>query len=51
MSACLCLTISQAAAAKLHADPSDCLILEDAPNGVEAAKAAGTICMCLQCII
>jgi HAD superfamily hydrolase (TIGR01509 family) len=29
------------AAKKLGVDPSGCLVLEDAPNGIEAAKAAG----------
>jgi len=34
------------AAEKLQADPSDCIVLEDAPKGVEAAQNAG-----MQCIV
>ncbi|HEX7041794.1 MAG TPA: HAD-IA family hydrolase, partial [Patescibacteria group bacterium] len=30
------------AAKMLHIDPKDCLVFEDAPNGVVAGKAAGT---------
>ena len=30
-----------AAAKRLGADPSDCLVVEDAINGIEAARAAG----------
>jgi sugar-phosphatase len=30
-----------AAAATLGADPADCLVIEDAPAGIEAARAAG----------
>jgi mannitol-1-/sugar-/sorbitol-6-phosphatase len=30
-----------AAAAELGADPADCLVIEDAPAGIEAARAAG----------
>jgi len=29
------------AAKKLHLDPHDCLVLEDSPNGLRAARAAG----------
>ena len=29
------------AAKRLSADPANCLVLEDAPNGAEAAAAAG----------
>jgi HAD superfamily hydrolase (TIGR01509 family) len=34
-----------AAAAKLKCDPSDCAVIEDAVNGVAAAKAAGMRCI------
>lgn len=30
-----------AAAAQLHADPAHCVVMEDSPNGLMAAKAAG----------
>ena len=30
-----------AAAAALGADPADCLVIEDAPAGIAAARAAG----------
>jgi len=33
------------AAKKIAADPSDCLVIEDAPNGIKAAKAAGMSCI------
>jgi len=33
------------AAEKLGARPSDCIVIEDATNGVQAAKAAGMICI------
>ena len=33
------------AAERLGLLPAQCLVLEDAPNGVAAAKAAGTICV------
>ena len=35
------------AAAKLALDPAECLVVEDAVNGVEAAKAAGMRCLAL----
>lgn len=30
-----------AAAAAIHAEPAHCVVLEDSPNGLQAAKAAG----------
>jgi HAD superfamily hydrolase (TIGR01509 family) len=33
------------AAARLDASPAACLALEDAPNGIAAAKAAGMVCI------
>ena len=33
------------AAGRLELDPVCCLVVEDAPNGIEAAKAAGCKCM------
>lgn len=33
-----------AAAEKLGADPNDCLVIEDALNGIQAAKSAGMHC-------
>lgn len=33
--------IFRAAAAAIHADPAHCVVLEDSPNGLQAAKAAG----------
>jgi beta-phosphoglucomutase len=35
------------ACARLHLDPGACLVIEDAVNGVRAAKAAGTRCLAL----
>ena len=35
------------AARKLGLDPRDCLVVEDAVNGVQAAKAAGARCLAL----
>ncbi|MBN1414098.1 MAG: HAD family phosphatase [Bacteroidales bacterium] len=32
-------------AAKLHLQPEECLVVEDAVNGIEAAKAAGAKCL------
>ena len=33
------------AAAKLHLEPAECVVVEDAVNGVQAAKAAGMRCV------
>ena len=33
------------AAAGIGIDPADCVVIEDAPNGIQAAKAAGTRCI------
>jgi len=35
------------AAEKLLSDPKDCLVIEDAPSGVKAAKAAGCKCLAI----
>jgi len=37
--------IFQLAAQKLGLEPSRCMVVEDAPNGVRAAKAAGCLCL------
>lgn len=34
-----------AAAQKLHLSPRQCLVIEDAPNGIQAAKTAGMYCI------
>ena len=39
--------IFQKAAAKLKLSPADCLVIEDAPSGVKAAKNAGCKCLAL----
>jgi cytidine deaminase len=36
------------AAEKLGLQPNECLVIEDAPNGVKAAKAAGCKCLALR---
>ncbi len=33
------------AAKRMAIDPSDCVVIEDAPNGIQAAKAAGSRCI------
>jgi beta-phosphoglucomutase-like phosphatase (HAD superfamily) len=35
---------------KLHIDPADCIVFEDAPKGVESALNAGMKCMVLTII-
>lgn len=35
------------AAKKLGAEPSECLVIEDSPNGIEAARRAGMRCVAL----
>jgi beta-phosphoglucomutase-like phosphatase (HAD superfamily) len=35
------------AASRLDAKPENCLVIEDAPHGVEAAKRAGMKCIAL----
>jgi len=35
------------AAEKIGLDPKDCLVIEDAPSGVKAAKAAGAKCLAI----
>lgn len=36
------------AAKKINVDPSNCIVIEDATNGVKAAKAAGMNCIALK---
>jgi len=33
------------AAERMRIEPAECVVIEDAPNGVEAAKAAGAKCI------
>ena len=33
------------AAEKVHMEPSHCIVIEDAPSGIEAAKRAGMKCI------
>ncbi|MEN6385555.1 MAG: HAD-IA family hydrolase [Phycisphaerales bacterium] len=35
------------AAKKINLDPKDCLVIEDAPNGIKAGKAAGCKCLAI----
>ncbi|MDD5147653.1 MAG: HAD family phosphatase [Candidatus Daviesbacteria bacterium] len=35
------------AAKKLEIDPQDCIVIEDAPRGIQAAKAAGMKCIAI----
>jgi HAD superfamily hydrolase (TIGR01509 family) len=34
-------------AGRLKADPEDCVVVEDSPNGIKAAKNAGMKCICV----
>lgn len=36
------------AAEKLHTQPSNCVVFEDAPSGILAAKRAGMVCIAVQ---
>lgn len=38
-------TVYLTAAEKLHMPPSQCIVIEDAPSGIEAAKRAGMKCV------
>jgi len=35
------------AAERMGIDPANCVVIEDAPNGVQAAKAAGARCIAI----
>lgn len=41
-------TVYLMAAEKLHMPPSQCIVIEDAPSGIEAAKRAGMKCIAVQ---
>ena len=45
--ALLAIPIYLLAARKLNVQPQDCLVLEDSPNGVTSAKAAGLFCVAI----
>ena len=34
-----------AAAGRMRAEPAECVVIEDAPNGIRAARAAGMRCV------
>lgn len=36
------------AAKKIGADPENCIVFEDSPNGIRAAKSAGMVCVAIQ---
>lgn len=39
--------VFQIAVERLHLSPADCVVIEDAPAGIEAAKRAGMVCIAL----
>ncbi|MFO0887005.1 MAG: HAD family phosphatase [Candidatus Saccharimonadales bacterium] len=43
-------TVYLAAAKKLHIQPSQCIVIEDAPSGIEAAKRAGMKCIAITAV-
>jgi beta-phosphoglucomutase-like phosphatase (HAD superfamily) len=37
--------VYEAAASRVDADPADCVVIEDSPNGIRSAVDAGTHCV------